>query len=314
MPGKDYYAILGVPKSASAEEIKKAFRKLAMKHHPDRNKGDKVAEARFKEINEAYAVLSNPEKRRQYDSFGADGFEKRFSQDDIFRDFDFGSIFRDLGFGGGGRSQNIFSQFFSGAGSGRSQARGSPFESPYGGFSRGHQPVRGRDLIYELSMTLEEALVTTNKVITYASDGGQETVSVKVPAGISTGKKLRLPGKGQAGLYGGPRGDLLVQVRVSEHPTFKREGDDLHLERPIRFTEAVSGAEVDVPTIDRKTLRLKIPPGTACNTKFRLKGYGMPHMDGSGRGDAYVHVTVEVPAKPTRKQKSLLKEMEAAGF
>jgi len=313
MLGKDYYQLLGVPKSASADEIKKAYRKLALKYHPDRNKGDKASETKFKEINEAYAVLSNPEKRKQYDMFGAEGFERRFSQEDIFRDVDFGSIFREFGLGGGGRGQGAFSQFFTGAGQVH-RGRGRGFESNFGGFGGAHQPVRGRDLVYELSMTLEEALGTAGKVITYQANGRQETVSVKVPAGITTGKKLRLPGKGEAGLHGGPRGDLYVQIKILDHPLFRREGDDLLLERQIRFSEALAGTEMEVPTLDQKTLRLKIPPGTQCNAKFRLKGYGMPRMDGSGRGDSYVQVSVAVPSKPTKKQKALLKDLEAAGL
>jgi curved DNA-binding protein len=289
MPAKDYYQILGVPKSASADDIKKAFRMLALKYHPDRNKGDKASESKFKEINEAYAVLSNPDKRKQYDTFGAEGFERRFSQEDIFRDFDFGSIFKEFGFGGGARGHNIFSQFFTGAGQGQPRGRGRSFDSSFGGFGGARQPFRGRDLVYELSMTLEEALSTT-------------------------GKKLRLPGKGETGLHGGPRGDLYVQIKILDHPIFRREGDDLRLERQIRFSEALSGTELEVPTLDQKTLRLKIPPGTQCNAKFRLKGYGMPRMDGTGRGDSYVQVTVAVPTTPTNQQKALMKALEEAGL
>jgi len=310
MPGKDYYKTLGVPRNASAEEIKKAYRKLAMKYHPDRNTGDKAAEAKFKEVNEAYAVLSNAEKRKQYDMFGAEGFEKRFSQEEIFRDFDLGSIFREFGFGGGGgrSSQNIFSQFFTGQ-----QGRSSSFGTGHGPM-HGNRGERGRDLVYELNLNLEEAAVPTSKVVTYQANGRPETVSVKIPAGISSGKKLRVQGKGQSGLRGGPSGDLYVQVKVLDHPIFRREGDDLYIDKEIRFSEALSGAEIEVPTIDGKTLRLKIPAGTQCNAKFRLRGYGMPRMDGSGRGDAYARVLVSVPTKLTRKQKALLKEMEEAGL
>jgi curved DNA-binding protein len=311
MSGRDYYKILGVQKSASAGDLKKAYRKLAMKYHPDRNTGDKGAEARFKEINEAYAVLSNPEKRKQYDMFGAEGFEKRFTQEEIFRDFDLGSIFREFGFGSasGNHSQNIFSQFFNGTGH---QTRGR--SSPFGACSTGQQAARGRDLVYELTLTLEEAAATTSKMVTYQMDGRQETVSVKIPAGIATGKKLRLPSKGEQGTRGGPRGDLYVQMRVLDHPIFRREGDDLYLEKEIRFSEAIAGTEVDVPTIDGKTLRLKIPAGAQCNAKFRLRGYGMPRMDGSGRGDAYAQVLVLVPQKLTKKQKGLIEEMKEAGL
>lgn len=314
MPGKDYYKILGIPKNASAKELKSAYRKLAMKYHPDRNKGDKTLEGKFKEINEAYAVLGNAEKRKQYDMFGAEGFERRFTQDDIFRDFDVGSIFKEFRFGGGGRSQsqNIFGQFFTGGGP-RNRSRSSAYGNGFGGFN-GPEGVRGRDLVYELTMTLEEAASPTSKVVTYQLDGRQETVSVKIPAGISSGKKLRLPGKGQPGSYGGPKGDLYVQVKILEHPVFRREGDDLYMEKEIKFSEAVSGIEIEVPTIDQKTLRLKIPPGTQCNAKFRLRGYGMPRMDGTGRGDAYAQIIVSVPKKLNKKQRALLKEMEEAGL
>lgn len=314
MPGKDYYKTLGVPRSASPEEIKKAYRKLAMQYHPDRNKGDKGAEARFKEISEAYAVLSDGEKRKQYDRFGAEGFGRRFTQEDIFRDFDFGSIFREFGFGGG-RGQHIFSQMFgAGMGQGQFRGQGSPFNASYDRFSGQPHAVKGRDLVYELSVTLQEAAQGTSKIVSYLDGGSQEKVSVKIPAGISTGKKLRLPGKGDAGPYGGAKGDLYILIKVLDHPIFTREGDDLHLTKEIKYSEAVSGTEIDVPTIDQKTLRLKIPPGTQCNAKFRLKGYGIPHMDRSGQGDIYVKVTVAVPAKMNKKQKALLKDMAEAGF
>ena len=307
MQGKDYYKILEVPRNATQEEIKKSYRKLAMKYHPDRNKGDKTAESKFKEINEAYAVLSNEEKRKQYDTFGAEGFGRRFSQEDIFRDFDFSSIFKEFGFGGGG---NVFGQFFGGA----SGARGYGRDAGFQGFQGRPQMIKGQDLTYELGLSLEEAATSSTKVISYHEGGRQETVSVKVPAGISTGKKLRLSGKGAASPHGGPNGDLYVLIRVLDHPVFKRDGDDLLLTREIRFTEALSGTEIEVPTIDRKTLRLKIPPGTQNQAKLRMKSYGMPRMDGDGRGDAYIQVSIAVPAKLNKKQKALLKEMEDAGF
>jgi curved DNA-binding protein len=309
MPGKDYYKTLEVPRTASQEEIKKSFRKLAMKYHPDRNKEDKTAEAKFKEINEAYAVLSNPEKRKQYDTFGADHFGQRYTQEDIFRDFDFSSIFSEFGFGGSG--QNLFSQMFGGR-TYTSRGRRSPFG--FDGYGPGTRTAKGQDLVYELSVTLEDAVTTTSKVVTYRDGDSQQTISVKIPAGISTGKKLRIPGKGRPGLHGGPRGDLFVQIRVLDHPLFRREGDDLIMTREIRFSEALSGTEMEVPTIDQKTLRLKIAPGCQVNSRFRLKGYGMPIMGGGGRGDAHVQVTIAVPQKLNKKQKALLKEMGEAGF
>ena len=311
MQGKDYYKILEVPRTATHEEIKKSYRKLAMKYHPDRNKGDKTAESRFKEINEAYAVLSNEEKRKEYNTFGAEGFGKRFSQEDIFRDFDFSSIFKEFGFGGGG---NVFNQFFGGSARGFSGGRPYGYDSSSQDFRGRPQMVKSQDLTYEMGLTLEEAAESTTKVISYHEGGRQETVSVKVPAGISSGKKLRLSGKGAASPHGGPRGDLYVLIRILDHPVFKREGDDLTLTKEIRFTEAISGTEINVATIDRKTLRLKVPPGTQNHAKLRMKGYGMPRMQGNGRGDAYVQVSISVPTKLNRKQKALLQEMEEAGF
>jgi curved DNA-binding protein len=316
MSAKDYYQILGIPKSASADQIKKAYRKMALKYHPDRNQGDKTAEARFKDINEAYAVLSDAEKRKNYDMFGAEGFQHRFSQEDIFRGFDFSSIFKEFGFGGG-RSQSIFGQMFgAGGGGGRNafRAGGTPFSSNSDGFQSRSRGIRGQDLVYELSLTLEEIVQNTTKVISYEVDGRSESVSVKVPGGIRTGQKLRLPGKGHSGVYGGAAGDLYIHVRILDHPLFVREADDLVIRKEIRFSEAVFGTELEVPTIDNKVLKLKVPPGTQNHAKFRMKGYGLPHMKDQGRGDGYVEITVAVPRTLTDKQASLIKELEKEGL
>jgi curved DNA-binding protein len=317
MTDKDYYQILGVSKNASQDEIKKAYRKLAMKFHPDRNPEDKTAEGRFKEVSEAYAVLSDPEKRKQYDMFGSEGFQRRYSQEEIFRDFDFGSIFREFGFGGG-RGQNIFTQFFQGAGAGPSSFRGR------GPTMRGHRPPgfggeasgfnKGKDLIYELSLSLDEAAKTTEKTITYQAGGRQEKVNVKVPAGVATGKRLRLSGKGEPGPQRGPAGDLFIQIKVLEHPVFRRQGDDLYLTRKIRFSEAAKGTEVEVPTIDDKTLKIKVPAGTQPNARLRLKGHGMPRMNENGRGDCYVQIAVPVPRKLTREQEEAVQKLWEAGL
>ena len=317
MAGKDYYKILGVSKSASPEEIKKAYRKLALKYHPDRNEGDKSAEDKFKGMSEAYAVLSDPEKKIQYDMFGAEGFQNKFSQEDIFRGFDFGSIFGEFGSGGGRRGSNPFADIFGGmAGDGRCQYRtsGAPFGSSFGG-SRGYaQGRKGQNLVYELSLPLEEVAKTTNKIVSYQVDGRHEKVSVKIPAGIASGKKLRVSGKGHSGINGGPPGDLYILVKVLDHPVFRRENDNLYLKHQIKYSEAVLGTEIEVQTIDQKRLKLKIPPGTQDNAKLRLKGHGLPHMKGQGRADAYVEINIEVPKKINSKQKSLVKSLAESGL
>lgn len=328
MAAKDYYDILGVARNASAEEIKRAYRKLAMKWHPDRHKGDKAAEEKFKEINEAYAVLSDAEKRAQYDRFGAGEFRQRFSQEDIFRGFDFGSIFREFGIGA-----DIFGDLF-GADErprGKTRVRTFHFRTPpgagfeegfgqpgYGGYDFGEEyappPRKGADLIYELPITLSEAAFGAKKLITFQRDGTLERVEVKIPAGISTGKRLKVAGKGQPGGPRGLPGDLYVRVQVLEHPIFKREGDDLIVERPVKYTDAVLGADIDVPTIDGKTLKVKVPPGTQPGTRMRLKGYGVPHLGGGGRGDAFLRLVVEVPANLTERQRQLIEQLRREGL
>lgn len=314
MADKDYYRTLGISKSASQDDIKKAYRKLAMTYHPDRNPGDRSAETRFKEVSEAYAVLSDPQKRKQYDMFGAEGFQNRFSQEDIFRDFDFGSIFREFGVGGG-RGQNIFTQFFGGSGSSAFRDRGPAQRRTRPGCSHaGPSFHKGQDLIYELSVTLEDAAAGAEKTVTYASRGKQEQINVKVPVGVSSGKRLRLSGKGEPGAYGGSPGDLLIRIRVLNHPVFQRQGDDLIMNREIRFSEAVNGTDIEVTTIDGKTLRMKVPPGTQPNARLRIKGHGMPRMNGGGRGDCYVQISVAVPKKLNRKQKDALQKLSDAGL
>ena len=198
MAGKDYYKILGVDRKAPEAGLKKAYRKLAMKYHPDRNKGDRAAEERFKEVNEAYAVLSDKEKRRQYDMFGAEGFQQRFSQEDIFRNFDFGQVFKDFGFG----SEDLLGRIFGGPGSGRQRVfrRGSDsfgFGGPSG--RTGQQPQKGADLVLDLEVSLKEAVFGGTRTVSFLRSGREERISITIPPGISSGKKLRLAGKGQEG-------------------------------------------------------------------------------------------------------------------
>ena len=300
MSGKDYYKILGVDKSASPAEIKKSYRKLALKYHPDHNEGDKSAEAKFKDLNEAYAVLRDPEKKQQYDMFGAEGFQNRFSQEDIFRDFDLGSIFKEFGFGRGGRGQGGYSQMFGGGGGG------------FDGFQNRQQRMKGQNLIYELHMTLEELIQPTSKTIAYQINGRHEQVSVKVPAGIKGGQKLRLQGKGQPGPNGGLPGDLFVQIKETSHPLFRREDADLYLKQKIRFSQAVLGADIEVSTLEKKVLKLKIPPGTQNNAKFRPKNFGLPRYNGSGKGNAFVEINIDVPKELNDEQKDLVASLAKA--
>lgn len=323
MAGKrDYYDILGIKKTASDEEIKKAYRKLALKYHPDRNPGNKEAEERFKEVSEAYAVLSDKKKRQEYDAVGYSGFHRRYSQEDIFRGFDIGDLFKDAGFGtedifstlfGGGRrtSRTInFQDFFNSYG--REEGR-SPFAEAAGGRYYS-PPQKGADAIYDLSITLEEAASGTTKQIAFRDEDENLTrVNVKIPPGISTGKKLRIPGKGQRGA-GGQHGDLYIRITVLDHPVFKREGDDLYLDKEIQFTQAALGCSIAVPTLEGTTRTVKVPAGTQSHSRIRLRGYGMPHLQGKGRGDLYVRLLVKVPTRLDRHQRSLLEELAKEGI
>ena len=302
MAGADYYKTLGVDKTASETEIKKAYRKLAMKYHPDHTKGDKTAEDKFKEISEAYAVLSDAEKRKQYDMFGADGFQQRYSQEDIFRGFDFSDIFKEFGFGGG----RNFKFNFGG---------GSPFGGG-GGFGGGRPqaPPRGGDLVYELPLTLEEVMSGAQKTIAYEHGGKTEKISVKIPKGLLDGRKLRISGKGDASGYGGAPGDLYIQAKLLPHPVFSVEDHDLNVNREIKLTEALLGTMVEVSTLDGKSLSLKIPPGTRHKTRMRLPGHGLPEMNHKRTGDLYVTVLVDVPKKLSAKQKTLVEQLAAEGL
>jgi curved DNA-binding protein len=313
MDGKDYYKILEVGKTASEAELKKAYRKLAMKYHPDQNKGDKQAEERFKAVNEAYAVLSDKEKRKQYDMFGAEGFQKRFSQEDIFQNFDFGQVFKEFGFG----SEDVFGRIFGGMG-GRRQ---SPFGRGGGGFhSSGpfgrerQQPQKGADLVLDLQVSLNEAVFGGSKIASFNRNGQVERITVKIPPGIATGKKLRLGGKGQESPWGGASGDLFIRVVVAPHPVFERRGDDLIVSREISLTQAILGTQVEVPTLDHKKLNLKVPPGTQSQTQMRIRGHGVPRLNKSGRGDLLVKIIVRIPSSLTPEQEKLFKQLAEQGL
>ena len=319
----DYYKMLGVDKGASVDDIKKAYRKLALKHHPDRNPSDKKrAEEKFKEISEAYAVLSDPEKRKQYDEFGTDAFRQKFTQEDIFRNFDINDILRGFGFGNLGGEYTWYGGSGGPGGGGRrrgyTQRKVDPYGDLFGGeqaYSRREaQPSKDQDIEYNLSITLEESVIGAEKKLSLSKGDITEEVSVKIPAGISSGKKLRLAGKGLQGPYGGPAGDLYLNINVLPHPIFSRDGDDLYVEKTVSFSQACLGSTIDVPTLNSGMKRLKIPPGTQSNTKIRMKGFGVPHLKGEGHGDQYVRIFVDVPKKMTARQADLVKKLSEEGL
>ena len=344
MAKRDYYEILGVSPEATDGDLKKAYRQLALQCHPDRNPGDKKAEERFKEINEAYSVLSDPDKRAQYDRFGTVGQAGGFD----FSGFGVGTIFEDL-----------FEGFFGGAGRGRRT-----------------QAQRGEDLQYAIEISLEEAATGLESKIqiprlelcegcrgtglkpgtkrdlcatckgqgqvrfsqgfltvarTCPHCGGlgnvnktpcaeclgegrarrERLLKIKIPPGIEDGSQLRLAGEGGGGIHGGPPGDFYVIIRVRPHDFFVRQGLDLFCEIPLTFPQATLGSQIEVPVLDG-TATLKIPPGTQSGTILRLKGKGMPSLRGRGRGDACYQAVIEVPAHLTAKQRELLEEFQRA--
>ena len=359
MSKRDYYEVLGVARTATDDEIKKSYRKLAVKFHPDKNPGDKAAEEQFKELGQAYEALSDPQKRAAYDQYGHAAFDPRSrasrgggSGGGFHDPFD---IFREVFSGGGGGG--IFDEFFGG---GRTDPNG---------------PQRGDDLRYDMEITLEEAAHGCEREITVTKSerceachgsGGEEGSRVKtcptcggrgqvltsrgifsiaqtcpacegagrviekpcrtcrgagrheksskihlrIPAGVDTGARLRSSGNGDAGLRGGPNGDLYVVLRLKAHEIFQREGDDLLCEVPIGFVQAALGADVEVPTLEGRAT-VKIPAGTQPGTIFRLKGKGIKNIQGYGHGDLHVRVSVEVPTRLDGDQRRKLEEFSA---
>jgi molecular chaperone DnaJ len=338
---RDYYEILGVSPDASPEEIKKAYRKLAQAHHPDKNRGDTSAEERFKEIGEAYAVLSDAEKRENYNRFGTAG-----RGGEGFGDFDpgFGSIFDD-----------IFEGFFGGraARATRSAHRGADlrynleirFEDAATGVEKeiviprlemcatcrgsgakaGSQPVVCKTCRGTGQVRFSQGFLTVSQTCSRCRGEGrivehpcaacrglgqtkaERTLTVKVPAGVETGTRLKLAGEGEAGVRGGGPGDLYVVIVVKEHPLFTRQGDDIYCEVPISFTQAALGAQIEIPTIMGKTT-LKLPPGTQTGAEFRVRGKGFPNVRGYGHGDLLARIFVEVPTHLTAKQRDVLEQ------
>jgi len=361
MPEKkrDYYDVLGLKKSASEDEIKKAYRKLAKESHPDLHPGDKSAEARFKELGEAYEILSDTGKRAQYDQFGHAGIDPAYSSagggwGGGFGGF--GDVFGDIG--------DILREFMGGSGGG----------------ARRNTPQRGEHIRVSLMLSFEEAAfgceqdIKVSRVENCPRCGGhgtadsappptcsackgsgqvrstrqtplgafsstapctacggrgytvenpcrecrgsglmrrEVTITVKVPAGIDAGQTVSLPRQGGAGLFGGPNGDVLVNIGVRPHHVFVRDGTSVHCDYPVTFAEAALGAELEVPTLDGK-VKYTMPEGTQNGTAFRLRGRGIPHLRGRGRGDQFVHVSVEIPRNLNKKQKTMIQELSAA--
>ncbi|OQX26110.1 MAG: integrase [Desulfobacteraceae bacterium IS3] len=303
MSETDYYKALGVNRDASEDEIKKVYRKLAMKYHPDHAKGDKSAEEKFKQISEAYAVLSDKEKRKQYDTYGSAGFRQQYSQEDIFKEFDFSSIFNDLGLN--------FSFMGNKGGRGNTRFGGSQF----GGHARRQAPPpKGKDVVYEMPLTLQEIFNGTSRTLQLQHQGSIENLSVKIPKGMISGKKIRISGKGEPSPYGGEAGDLYIRSKVADDPVYSSEEYDLTIHREIKLTEALLGTVVSVPTIDGKELSLKIPPGTKHKTRMRLGGHGIPQMKGDVRGDLYVCINIQMPQRLTDEQKTLIEKLAQTGL
>lgn len=315
---KDYYQLLDISKTASQEEIKKAYRKLALKYHPDKNKGEKAAEDKFKEINEAYAVLSDPEKRRQYDQFGSTRFHQRFNQEDIFRNFDLGDIFKDLGFGTDDILQQIFGQqggrrkspFEGGAkgpfpfedafGAGQSNASSSPF---------GQASASKKSAAQEIVITLEEAAKGVEKEISLQFNGQVKIMGVKIPPGVADGQKIRLPVAGAS-----PTGDIYLKIRLATHPIFTQKEKDLYIEQEITFSQAALGTTISVPTLLEGKKSLSVPPGIQSQTSLRLKGYGMPDLKGTSKGVLFVKIVVKTPSHLNDQQKALFEELKKQGL
>lgn len=320
MDFKDYYATLGVPKTASDAEIKKAYRKLARKYHPDLNPGDKAAEAKFKDVNEANEVLGDPDKRRKYDELGANWRMYEQAQQSGggqpgasgpgpwgFGGGQAGGSYRTMTpeemqemFGGEDPFSDFFHTFFGGAGA----------APPGPGAGRRQRPRRGRDLESSVELTLEEAYSGTSRRVTVRHDAEHSrTVDVKIPAGIKDGSRVRAAGEGEPA-PGGTPGDLYLTVRVMPHPKFKRQGADLHTKVGVPVTTAVLGGDTIVPSLSGSTLRLKIPAGTNSGRVFRLRAHGMPIVGrGDERGDLYATIEVHVPSQLTDEQRKLYEEL-----
>ncbi len=311
-----YYEILGVGKTASTEEIKKAFRKLAMQHHPDRNPGNKAAEEKFKEVSEAYAILSDPEKRQQYDRVGDMRFSQQRGNDDYFRNFDFGTIFQEMGFGGG----FDFEQFFGGGGgggggfsggrSGRSR-RGTSYQTPH---FEDFENERSFDAEHEINVGFMDIYNGSERQINLQLSTGEKiNARIKIPAGIEDGQKLRLKGQG-ATRSDGVRGDLYLKIKMLPHPNFSRHDFDVESDFEIPFSILALGGSIEIPTPQgHKKTRIQV--GMRCGTKMRLRGLGFKKSNGDN-GDMYVRLLAKVPEQHdiSDEIKETLEKLQKLGF
>ncbi|HWQ74921.1 MAG TPA: DnaJ C-terminal domain-containing protein [Syntrophomonas sp.] len=301
---RDYYEVLGLKKEASLDEIKKAFRKKAMQYHPDKNPGDKISEEKFKEVNEAYCILSDADKKDKYDKFGFAGVDPNAAFRDErggpgnqggyqyqtygnFNGADF-DAYKDFS---GSDFENLFGNIFGGGG--------------FGGAQRRAGPRKGYDLQASITITFEEAAFGTKKQIRL----NEKTISVTIPEGVDNGSKISLKGQGQPGTNGGADGDLLVEIKVRPHSKFTRKGSDIYTDVPINFTQAALGTSIVVPTLTDK-VSYKIPAGTQPDTMFRLKGKGIKGLNNKKFGDLYVKVLVKIPVNLTKEQIDLLEKFD----
>lgn len=319
MEFRDYYSTLGVAKTASDDDIKRAYRKLARQFHPDLNPGDKTAEARFKEINEAHEVLGNKANRKKYDELGANwrAYEQGAAPN---AGAGAGPAGWNVHFGGGGRRgrtmtpeemQDLFGQgdpfsdFFHTFFGGGFETRGS------GGGSRPRRQAPGRDVEQPVDLTLAEAFSGTTRRLAMQIDGTSRTVEVRIPAGVKDGARVRAAGEGLPSSSGGPAGDLYLKVRIAPHASFERRGDDLHTKAPMSLSTAVLGGETAVATLDGGTLRLKVPELTQPGRVFRVRGRGMPIVGRTDRGDLYATADVTLPRTLTPEMRQLFEALRS---
>jgi DnaJ-class molecular chaperone len=322
---KDYYATLGVAKTASEKEIKQAFRKLARKHHPDVNPGDKVAESKFKEINEAYEVLGDPDSRKKYDELGANWRMYEQQARGGGQPFSGGAPF---GQGGGGRTQyrtmspeemedlfgdsNPFSDFFTTFFGGSGDFAGAPGGREARG-GRGRRRA-GRDIENEIELGLEDAYQGATRRLLLRHNGQVKHVDVRIPAGVTDGSRVRVSGEGEQGVGGDKSGDLYLRVRLTQHPNFERKGRDLYVKAPVPLLTTILGGEAQVQTLSGKPARLRIPALTQNGQLFRLKGYGMPTVgNGEETGDLYARVDVQLPTRLSDKEREHFEALKKLG-